>query len=285
MKKYLTFALCVFMTMYVAADDLNRSQVKSSPSPTEKQGVVADHSQDNTHVIVGGDKVGIDVVQISNEKDKVKDPTSPVIQGGGVRFGPKVPVVPGRPGTKSLGGIQIPDFSDLGWLSDGAAYGSTDSSVSHSGYLVQVSAISLSGGITIGPMGGGLVVNPPRPGFWDDFGVIGIVVSRDDAPIPLPIIIVPKNGFSRTQSYGYGERRSSCGGVNDAPVMMGDVNEDGKVDMMDVTDLISHVNGQTPERFNIKNARVAGGSESRSVDVSDVTALLDCVKNGTLPTR
>ena len=282
MKKYLTFALCVFMTMYVAADDLNRSQVKSSPSPTEKQGVVADHSQDNTHVIVGGDKVGIDVVQISNEKDKVKDPTSPVIQGGGVRVGPKVPVVPGRPGTKSLGGIQIPDFSDLGWLSDGAADGSTGSSGAYSSKLVSV--IVKFGGITAGPLGGGLVVRPPRPGFWDDFGVIGILNPWDDDPVEPPII-VPIGGFSNPQLYDNVARRSPATGVNDAPVMMGDVNEDGKVDMMDVTDLISHVNGQTPERFNIKNARVAGGSESRSVDVSDVTALLDCVKNGTLPTR
>ena len=52
-----------------------------------------------------------------------------------------------------------------------------------------------------------------------------------------------------------------------------------------LTALIGHVMGQTPERFILSNARVAGGGEDRAVDVSDVTSLIQHVLDDTLPTE
>ncbi|MBR5102505.1 MAG: endonuclease [Muribaculaceae bacterium] len=57
-------------------------------------------------------------------------------------------------------------------------------------------------------------------------------------------------------------------------VLLGDVNNDGDVDVKDVTALISYILGVTPENFNINNANVNGEGE---IDVQDVTALINLI--------
>ena len=56
------------------------------------------------------------------------------------------------------------------------------------------------------------------------------------------------------------------------PVMMGDVNEDGIVDINDVTCLIDHLLGLPVETFNEANANV---DSDDSISINDVTTLID----------
>ena len=57
---------------------------------------------------------------------------------------------------------------------------------------------------------------------------------------------------------------------------LGDVNHDGKVDVSDVTLLISYVLGNDPDIFYLENANVYQDANGR-IDVSDVTALIAMV--------
>ena len=57
-------------------------------------------------------------------------------------------------------------------------------------------------------------------------------------------------------------------------VIMGDVNGDQVVDISDVTDLISHVLGNSPAGFNVDAADV---SSDNSIDIGDVTKLISMV--------
>ena len=57
-----------------------------------------------------------------------------------------------------------------------------------------------------------------------------------------------------------------------APVLRGDVNDDGEVDINDVTALIDYLLGLTPQPFNLANADVEVDGQ---VDINDVTTLID----------
>lgn len=59
--------------------------------------------------------------------------------------------------------------------------------------------------------------------------------------------------------------------------LMGDVNNDGCVDVSDVTTLISYVLGDDPNPFNIEVADIDGNG---TIDVTDVTMLINMVLNG-----
>ncbi len=56
-----------------------------------------------------------------------------------------------------------------------------------------------------------------------------------------------------------------------APVLLGDANDDGLVNIADVTTLIDYLLGREPATFNEVNANVNGGG----IDISDVTTLID----------
>ena len=56
----------------------------------------------------------------------------------------------------------------------------------------------------------------------------------------------------------------------------GDVNHDGKVDVTDVTMLISYVLGNNPDGFFVEEANVDGDANG-TIDVTDVTALISKV--------
>ena len=58
----------------------------------------------------------------------------------------------------------------------------------------------------------------------------------------------------------------------------GDVNNDGNVDVSDVTALINYILGTTPETFIIEAAYI---TQDDAIDVSDVTALINFILNGT----
>lgn len=55
---------------------------------------------------------------------------------------------------------------------------------------------------------------------------------------------------------------------------LGDVNEDGAVDVLDVTAIINHILGKNPSPFNYNNANVNGDD---TVNVLDVTALINMI--------
>ena len=57
-----------------------------------------------------------------------------------------------------------------------------------------------------------------------------------------------------------------------APVLRGDVNVDGEVDINDVTALIDYLLGLSPQPFNLANADVEVDGQ---VDINDVTTLID----------
>ena len=64
--------------------------------------------------------------------------------------------------------------------------------------------------------------------------------------------------------------------MGDKPQITGDVNHDGKVDVADVTTLVDHILGNTPQGFNPNNCDVNNDSK---IDVSDVTSLVDIILN------
>ena len=64
--------------------------------------------------------------------------------------------------------------------------------------------------------------------------------------------------------------------MSDKPQITGDVNHDGKVDVADVTTLVDHILGNTPQGFNPNNCDV---NNDTKIDVSDVTSLVDIILN------
>ena len=88
-------------------------------------------------------------------------------------------------------------------------------------------------------------------------------------------IIPGASVLSRDSGNASGALRS-----NATPVMSGDVNDDGKVDVQDITALNGYVLGETPEGFKIEHANVNGDD---LIDVGDVTALTHYVLNGSWP--
>jgi len=59
-------------------------------------------------------------------------------------------------------------------------------------------------------------------------------------------------------------------------VLKGDVNCNGKVDIVDVTMTISHIKGQTPSNFNTAAADMNGDNK---IDNVDVTSIIDIILN------
>ena len=58
--------------------------------------------------------------------------------------------------------------------------------------------------------------------------------------------------------------------------LKGDANNDGKIDIVDVTSTISHILGQTPVGFALKAADVTGDG---NIDIVDVTTIIDLILN------
>ena len=56
--------------------------------------------------------------------------------------------------------------------------------------------------------------------------------------------------------------------------VLGDVNGDGKVDIVDVTSTISYILGLTPAKFDAEAADV---NDDKSVNVVDVTTIIDII--------
>ncbi len=61
------------------------------------------------------------------------------------------------------------------------------------------------------------------------------------------------------------------------PSRLGDVNDDGVVNISDVTTLIDYLLGGSLEHFSIANANVNMDSK---ISISDVTALIDLLLSG-----
>ena len=83
-------------------------------------------------------------------------------------------------------------------------------------------------------------------------------------------------GNGMTVNYTYdelGNRLSKIITANTASVA-GDVNRDGKADIVDVTMTISHILGQNPVGFNKAAADVTGDGK---VDIVDVTSIIDMI--------
>ena len=59
--------------------------------------------------------------------------------------------------------------------------------------------------------------------------------------------------------------------------LVGDANNDGNVDVADITAIASHILGNTPESFNAENADVNGDG---TIDVADITATAGIILNG-----
>ena len=63
----------------------------------------------------------------------------------------------------------------------------------------------------------------------------------------------------------------------DKPVAIGDVNNDGKIDIVDVTSIISYILGQAPDGFSVEAADV---NDDGDVDIVDVTSAIDLILKG-----
>ncbi|MBQ3959161.1 MAG: dockerin type I repeat-containing protein, partial [Muribaculaceae bacterium] len=64
---------------------------------------------------------------------------------------------------------------------------------------------------------------------------------------------------------------------DDVTVKLGDVNDDGEINVLDVTVLINYILNKNPQPFNIANANV---NQSGEIDVLDVTALINIILSG-----
>ena len=268
MKKYLLFVLCACFAMYVAADDSLRSHAAINHTVAGNQGnaIIANQDGQRDGLVVtevtsddGGITSTITIPVSAGRSRYIMDVSNPVIKGGGF-FPPKTRKgkESGATVPKSIPGVPVvlPDFS-------------YSPQVGNTVDPTQVDPV-------YSPRGGGYVPLPHEPhGFYGDPDVIAYVSSRDDRTLPCTVI----TSVNDLPDY------ASAAGENAVPVMTGDVNGDGLVDVLDVTALIGHVMGQTPERFILSNARVAGGGEDRAVDVSDVTSLIQHVLDDTLPTE
>ena len=264
MKKYLLFVLCACFALHVAADGPLRSHAAINHTVAGNQGnaIITDQDGQRDGLVVTevtSDDGGITstIPVIPGRSRLIIDVIKPVIKGGG--FIPKRrKESSGATVPKSIPGVPVvlPDFS-------------YSPQVGNTVDPTQVDPV-------YSPRDGGYVPLPHEPhGFYGDPDVIAYVSSRDDRTLPCTVI----TSVNDLPDY------ASAAGENAVPVMTGDVNGDGLVDVLDVTALIGHVMGQTPERFILSNARVAGGGEDRAVDVSDVTSLIQQVLNDTLPSE
>ena len=59
-------------------------------------------------------------------------------------------------------------------------------------------------------------------------------------------------------------------------VLLGDANEDGNIDVSDITTIASYILGGTPSPFNMKNADVDGDGQ---ITVSDITGTASIILN------
>ena len=248
MKKYLLFFFCSCVALLMMADD-GASSVVFSPN-------------------LQGNFVSPGIVKVKG--------VELLPNGGGLIVGPIRPCgnpIDGLVVTSREGGGVSPFSSGSGPLFAAGTSTRVMKSLMLAGiYVYGIEPI-------IGPMGGGLVGKPIiiRPGNAGGDGkrLPGVkVVSRDghNVVVEPPVITPTPNPGDSREVMGVDE--------NDAPHLPGDVNADGIVDILDVTDMISHVMGQTPEGFNVKNAHVNGSSLDSSVDISDVTALIQLELDG-----
>lgn len=307
MKKYLFIVLCACVAMYVAADDSLRSQEQFAKSVADNHGTVVGSSQDDKQEGIG--ETYMDATQ-NNILKGIEKYITPVIKGGGLVPRPRVrPDRPGNTGGKSSDGLTAANMiseSGIGTLPSETA------EESNAPILAMPSELVFAGDYAFFPLGGGLVPRPPRnPG--SNSNIVAYVSSRDEHSVLPPFIVLqdgilytnstgimmlqkgdilepfggglvprpPRNGgiivgasgLSRNNSNGSGSRRSHA-----APVMMGDVDHDGKVDVLDITALNGYLLGNSPEAFVIEAADVNGDN---NIDVDDVTALTNYVLNGT----
>ena len=61
--------------------------------------------------------------------------------------------------------------------------------------------------------------------------------------------------------------------------LLGDVNNDGKVDVSDYIGIANHILGQTPQGFNAKAADVDGNG---IIDVSDYSGVANIILTGSI---
>ena len=312
MKKYLLIVLCACIALNVGADASQRSQVQFDQPVTGHQGTTVSNSQNDKLEGVG--EAYIDATQNSVEKGHAEK-TIPDINGGGLVPRPR-PDKPGNGGGRPTGELKpayvLSEFG-IGVLEFESTVESNAPSRLQAGSF---DLITVGGGHVSVILGGGLVPRPPRNPSWGNSNVVAYVSSRDERP-DMPPFIVPQEGILYTNSTGFvmqqrGKTLDPLGGglvprpprhglilpgvsvlsrgngnasgtwrSNASSVMMGDVNDDGKVDVLDVTILNGYVLGVAPEGLNIEHADVNGDD---LIDVGDVTALTHYVLNGTWPT-
>lgn len=63
---------------------------------------------------------------------------------------------------------------------------------------------------------------------------------------------------------------------------MGDVNNDGVVDMADVNDIVQYLLGNTPDGFDEKAADVNGDGE---IGMPDIMFIVNYILNGKFPDK
>ncbi|MBR6980847.1 MAG: leucine-rich repeat protein [Prevotella sp.] len=120
--------------------------------------------------------------------------------------------------------------------------------------------------------------------FYDCNALTDVVVKRSE---PLPIdkwtfsnyanatLYVPTGSRS---AYMAAENWKLFGKIVELSGVLGDVNNDGQVNITDVTFLVNHVLGNAGEGFIIGIADI---NEDRQINVTDVTALVNIVLNNT----
>ncbi len=129
-------------------------------------------------------------------------------------------------------------------------------------------------------LGEGYVDNLPNgvePGFKIDWAI-----DDDGNPVALDHIDFIKVYTGQLYYCGWlGETSTEIAGAMDlhpdaTPLLAGDANGDGYVNISDVTTLIDYVLGGAMEPFNAHNADANGDG---SINISDVTALIDMILN------
>jgi hypothetical protein len=114
----------------------------------------------------------------------------------------------------------------------------------------------------------------PVSDFWEQIVNVSETPSQDSRNPNIPVSL--KNSLAVMWTEGDANPYNIVAKIFTASLLLGDVNNDGFVNVMDVVWLVSHLNGNTPVGFVMENADV---NEDNIINVADLTLLVDIILN------
>lgn len=114
----------------------------------------------------------------------------------------------------------------------------------------------------------------PVTDSWEPIVNVSETPSQDSRNPNIPVSL--KNSLVVMWTEGDANPYNIVAKIYTASLLLGDVNNDGFVNVMDVVWLVSHLNGNTPVGFVMENADV---NEDNNINIADLTYLVDMILN------